>query len=61
MGTKRILLQSNHGPMICGETMDIAFDYLVRDLHAPALPGFLLMMCPSYMRPLICHPGHCCC
>ena len=29
LGDKRVLLQSNHGPMICAESMEVAFDYLV--------------------------------
>ena len=32
LGTKRVLLQSNHGPMICAESMDVAFDYLVSSM-----------------------------
>ena len=32
LGTKRVLLQSNHGPMICAESMEVAFDYLVSSM-----------------------------
>ena len=53
MGSKRVLLQSNHGPMIAAESMDVAFDYLVCCAQCPdmmpcacTLKIAALLLCP---------------
>ena len=51
-----MLLQSNHGPMICGESMEVAFDYLVTPpLRCRASLMFCMCVC---VRVGYAQPGH---
>ena len=56
IGSKRVLLQSNHGPMICAESMDVAFDYLVRPgLRLCELLGWCTQGSMTAFLQFVCH------
>ena len=59
IGSKRVLLQSNHGPMICAESMDVAFDYLVGTGLAPC--GLVLRWCMHSSMSAHCQVTSCLC
>ena len=55
MGSKRVLLQSNHGPMIAAESMDVAFDYLVCCAQCPDMVPCACTLTIAAM--LLCTPA----